>query len=72
MELSSELKYFYFFLWRSSLKTLEDKDTAIFNEVKLDEKEGRRLDSVFEAEEESFGRINSGGGSSFVLYPNIE
>ena len=35
----SKLEFFSFFLWRSSLKTLEDEENLNFNGVKID-KEG--------------------------------
>ena len=40
----SELESFSFFLWRSSLNTLEDEDNVNFNGVKTDEEEDRWLD----------------------------
>ena len=63
---------FSFLLQSLSLKTLEDEENVNFNEVKLDDKEGRWLDSVFESGKDSLGGLNLGRGSSLGWLPKLE
>ena len=68
----SKLKYFSFLLLRWSLKNLEDENNINFNEVKLDEEEGRWLDPVFKVGNDLLAGLNADGGSSLRWLPNLE
>ena len=56
--IEKELECFFFLSWRFSMIFFED------DEVKLDDEEGRWLDSVFKSCEESLGDLKSVGWSS--------